>query len=207
MTRRRAAPWISASLAASAVLTGCGGIPVSSTYIDGGQFGTSVKAPAGYATFTAKELGGQDDQQSLLLGFGDRSVNPAAPLSGSSPGGVLRVNVVTGPIENARAAAANAFVADMNALIADGSVTVIEGPVMTTSGNVGERIRWVFSMRLTGSATESLISLTSVIGTGNAGAPGAEAHVLKSLAVGCASECFTAHRDDIRSIEESWRVE
>ena len=113
---------------------------------------------------------------------------------------------VPGPMSNATEQASSVFVNDMPELLRSGKASVVDGPTVDRSNQAFEKTTWTFRIRLGAAAEDSLIVVTSIVGTVDADESAGEGHVVKSIAVGCTESCFNANTEAIMSILDSWRA-
>lgn len=207
-----------AVLLGAALLASCASIPLSRSYLGNTTYGTSVIAPGDWKGFDAAAVLADSPgaSQSYIEAFGPEGVDPTQPMFGNVPGGLLVVNLYPG-LDAGRAAARNALVIDLDAAIAAGAVTIVDesGPVVE---GLWERRSLLLEVRLDGAGNRAAPPLPGTVmrvlqetmlatrATGK-DADGVELFPLKTLILGCSTECFAANEKVLLDVKDSWRVE
>lgn len=215
--RRRCARPV-AVLFGAALLASCASIPLSRSYLGNTTYGTSVIAPGDWKGFDAAAVLADSPgvSQAYIEAFGPEGVDPTQPMFGDVPGGLLVVNLYPG-LDAGRAAARNALVTDLDAAIAAGAVTIVDesGPIVE---GLWERRSLLLEVRLDHSGNQAVapapgtvmrVMQETMLATQATGkdAAGVELFPLKTLILGCSTECFAANEKVLLDVKDSWRVE
>jgi len=206
-----------AVLLGAVLLASCASIPLSRSYLGNTTYGTSVIAPGEWKSFDAVAVlaGSPDATQSYIEAFGPEGVDPTKPMFGGVPGGVLIVNLYPG-LDAGRIAARNALIIDLDAAVSAGAVTILaeSGPVVD---GLWERRSLLLEVRLENGnravppppGTVMRVLQETMLATRSTGkdAAGIELFPLKTLILGCSTECFAANEKVLRDVLDSWRVE
>jgi len=188
------------------LLAACSSLPVSQTYLSQKTYGLYLAIPSSYTALPAQDSSAtQPDQPaSFLQAFYGPGGNPDQLLSGSGVGGYIGMRVVDGDLEEAEVAAANSVVTDLAQAVNDGQVSILNGPVVTEETDSFVTIEW--TLRLQTGSEPGIVVNRSTIGTFSANPPGQpEAHVVKTLVLGCSQSCFDANAEQVDRIISSWR--
>lgn len=188
------------------MLAACSALPVSQTYLSQKNYGLYLAIPSSYTTLPAQDSATTqpDSPASYLQAFHAQGTNADQLLSGAGIGGYIGMRVVGGDLQDAELAAANSVVTDLAGAVESGQVVIVEGPVVIEETDSFVTVQWVLQLE---SGPESSIVLNrSTIGTFSANPVGqGEAHVVKTLVLGCAQSCFDANAEQVESIISTWR--
>lgn len=218
MTKPRRLVHTFSALLTAVLLASCTSIPLSRSYLGDTTYGTSVITPGDWKGYDAAAVLADSPgaTQAYIEAFGPAGVDPTQPMFGSVPGGMLIVNVYPG-LEKGRAAARNALVTDLDAAIAAGTVTILEESTPVNDGP-WERRSLLLEVRLDGTGNRAVapapgtvmrVMQETMLATRATGkdADGVELFPLKTLILGCSTECFSVNEQVLRDVKNSWRVE
>lgn len=199
----------SCALAASATLTtvACSELPVSQQYLSQKTYGLYLTIPSDFTVLPEQDSSASnpDAPVSYLQVFHAPGGSTENLIGSQSLGGYMGMRVIPGDLAQAEAAAANAVVTNLDEAVQSGAATIVAGPTVTESAESYMTVQWTVELANAGNGPATVLN-QSTVGLFSATGPGREeAHVVKTLVLGCSPECFAANNDVITRIAESWR--